>query len=161
MNKPRLFIEIVGDLFRYLETDYGFQKTAASEDKLQVDYKCVQKGIGIRIEWSHRAQYLFMSIYRLVNGEMVEDELPITGKSVINSIEFTDALKQSDRMLPAYEYDENCSYFDEQNGMKNYVAEFAARLRKHGKDFLKGDFHRFPKIISTIKRRAREYGGEE
>ena len=157
MTKSIKITATIRTVFRFLETDFEFRHTYASEDDLRVDYKRTQKNVGIRIQWCHQSQYFFLHIYRLVYGEMLDNDEPINGKTVIHSIEFTDALERSRRMLPGYKYDESCSYFDEVNGLENYFVEFANRLRQFGADFLAGDFSRFPMIVRKIKRRARYY----
>lgn len=157
MTKSVKITATIRRVFRFLETEFEFRHTYASEDELRVDYKRTQKSVGIRVEWCHRSQYLFLHIYRLVNGEMLDNDEPINGKTLMHSIEFTDALERSQRMMPGYKYDETSSYFDEVNGFENYFMEFAIRLQQFGTDFLDGDFSRFPQIVRKIKRRARYY----
>lgn len=150
------FVSLATELFRFLENDFGFEVVEAAEDGQCgfVTYDCQKSGVAIRVEFDPECQYLFIYIYRLVNGRRIEPKPPIRQDSKIDCIEFTDALASADQMKPGYEYDDDSPFFDEQNCMKNYIQEFAKRLRNHGKDFLRGDFRRFSKIETIIKKRT-------
>jgi len=56
----------------------------------------------------------------------------------------------------AYEYGENSIYYDPQNGIRNFVKEFADRLRSHGDSILRGDLSTLPAMEKIIKKRAED-----
>lgn len=56
----------------------------------------------------------------------------------------------------AYKYGEDSVYYDAQNGLRNFVHEFAVRLRDYGQKLLKGDLSELPAMASVIKKRAKD-----
>jgi hypothetical protein len=57
-------------------------------------------------------------------------------------------------MKPAYDYGEDSKYYDSHHGLRNYVGDFADRLRTYGKNILAGDLSMFPNMAAIIKKRA-------
>lgn len=152
------FVEIAREAFRFLEDEYGFIVTESSDGNADghVTYVNTAIGVGIRPTYEFSSAFVFVFVYRLVNGECHNNALPITGDTEITCIDFNDALSEDNKMRPAYDYDENSGFFDEEVGLRNYVTEFSNRLRRYGVPLLEGDFSVFVQVAEIIKRRAQE-----
>jgi hypothetical protein len=152
------FVEIAREVFAFLQTDHGFSLDDCSDENWggQLTYRSLENGVSVRLVYDLPNAFVFVFIYRLVSGKSVDNALPITDDSEITCFDFNDLLDECRKMKPAYEYGEDSVYYDEEDGLRYYVTEFATRLRECGQDVLRGDFSRLPQIEKVIKRRARD-----
>jgi hypothetical protein len=158
------FVEVARDAFAFLEGDYGFsiQGRSNSKEDGQIIYSNVKNGVAVKVLYECREGMIFIFIYKLIDGKIRENPSPITHDSMITCFDFNEVVPEADRMKPSYTYSEDSKYFDERDGLRNFAADFALRLRKYGEDLLTGDFAVLPDAEKTIKNRAysqyREWG---
>jgi hypothetical protein len=152
------FVEVARDLFAFLERDFGFSLKSCSDESWggQLTFVNLDNGVAVKPVYDFSNAFVFVFIYRLVEGKIIDNSLPITDKSQITCFDFNDLLDEHRKMKPAYEYGEDSVYYDEKNGLRNYVAEFATRLKEEGRELLKGDFSRLRQAEEIIKQRARD-----
>lgn len=141
--------------FRFLEQDFDFQVVEIENGGWggRVVYK--NGTTGIRIVFEHRSCFLFVFIFPLVDGEMIDNVQPITDVSPITCFDLQDYLDTETRMKPTYDYPEGSPFDDEQQGLARYFREFAVRLRKYGLPLLIGDFGDVGRAEATLRLRAR------
>jgi len=153
------FIEISRGLFNFLEVKYGYELIAIRDGDgcSYLMYSNKDVGIGFKLLYELSSSFVFVLVYRLIEGEFRDNCLPISDDTEITCIDFNDTLMPEHKMRPAYEYGEESSYFDAEDGLRNYVEEFSSRLRLFGKNILIGDLSIFPEIEKIIKRRAKEF----
>lgn len=156
------YVEVASEAFAFLETGYHFSIKDCSDENGggHMTYVNVEVGVGVKALYEFSSAFVFVFIYRLVNGQLRDNVLPITDESEITCFDFNDALAADQKMKPAYEYGDDSEYFDEQNGLLNYVMEFATRLKRYGGEFLVGNFAAVLSVEEAIKRRARELNQE-
>lgn len=148
------FCDCAKQHFRFLEDDYGCTLESSLTEKWGGELIYRNETTGIRLVYEVPSAFLFVFIYKLIGGEMVENPTPLLANSKITKFDFNDALPDSAKMKPAYEYGSESLYFDDEVGLSNYLREFATRLQQYGKDALKGDFSILPKIDKIIKKRS-------
>ncbi|MDA3798947.1 MAG: hypothetical protein PF692_07695 [Kiritimatiellae bacterium] len=103
---------------------------------------------------------IFLTIYQLHNGVMLDLPAHIDEKTKLYCFGFDDAiyLLAPDKLLkPLYDYDESSIYCDKENGFKEYVRQFANNLRVIGAPFLNGNFSLMPQLKSIITKRIEQW----
>lgn len=155
------FPEIAREAFSFLENQLHFIiKSVADEDGGgHVTYVNLKSGVAVQLLYEFFSAFVFVFIYRLVDGQIRDNVLPISDESTITCIDFNDILPDAQKMRPAYEYGENSCYYNPQNGLRNYVSEFATRLKTYGGNLLAGNFDEMKIAEQLIKQRAREFRG--
>lgn len=157
------FSEIAQKEFDFLEREFGYEAVKAKEnrDGSLVKYINRDVGVGVKLLYEFASAFVFVFIYRLVDGEIRDNPIPIRKDSDINCFDFNDYLDSEKKMKPAYEYGEDSDYYDPKDGLRNFTKEFAERLRTEGQSILKGDLAILPEMASIIKRRAGLSGSEK
>ena len=150
------FSEIAQEEFDFLEREFDYKVVEAKDKSGGCEVKYINRdaGVGVKLVYEFASAFVFVFIYRLVDGEFWDNPLPICNDTDINCFDFNDYLEDERKMKPAYEYGENSDYYDPQNGLRNFTKEFARRLQKEGKAILNGDLSALPAMASIIKRRA-------
>jgi hypothetical protein len=150
------FSKIAQEEFDFLELESDYEVVDAKEksDGGYVTYVNHDAGVGVKLLYEFSSAFIFVFIYRLVEGELRENPVPIGNETEINCFDCNDYLDANFKMKPAYDYGEDSKYFDPQNGLRNFTKEFAKRLRIHGQRILNGDLSMLPAMASIIKRRA-------
>lgn len=148
------FSECVKTHFHFLETKYDCKLQSSNTEDWGGEVVYLNQTTGIKLLYEFSSAFIFVFIYRLVNGKMVDNPRPVTEDSIIYCFDFNDALPESEKMKPAYEYDVSSDYFDDVNGISNYTRDFASRLETYGDDVLSGDFSILSKMERIIKERA-------
>lgn len=153
------FVAIAREEFAFLELEYGYSVLEVEEScsDVYVTYVNRDVGVGLKLLYEFAGSLLFVFVYRLVDGELRDNPRWIDNDTVINCFDLNDYLADDSKMRPSYEYDEDSGYFDPQNGLRNYVKEFAVRLRNYGTLILKGDLSMLPAIESIIRKRAQDW----
>lgn len=151
------FVDIARDVFAFLEEDYGFSVVGFSEDRGGgwIAYVNNERGVAVKLLYEYLEAFAFVFVYRLVDGNMHENILPITDESIITVFDFNDALPSDEQMKPAYQYGERSVYYDQKNGLRNFLSDVAIRLQKYGAGVLAGDLAVWSDVEKKIKRRAR------
>ena len=150
------FVEVARDAFEFLTRKYGFSfvECSGANGGGHVTYVNTQHGVAVKAMYEVSSAFVFVFIYRLIDGELRENSLPITDQSEINCIDFNDVLPEAQKMKPAYEYGDHSPFYDEQFGLQNFVREFATRLDGFGGPLLGGNFSVMAQVAEVIRRRA-------
>ena len=151
------FCSIAEEKFAFLESDFAFSLESEREEEWGGEVIYSGADLAIRILYEYSSAFVFVFICKLVGGEIRRNPRPVMPDSIITCFDFNDMLPAEEKMKPAYEYNPDSLYFDENEGLANYVAEFSVRLRRYGAELLRGDFSVFPKMEAIIKARAVEY----
>ena len=157
------FVAVARNAFGFLETERGFTLTDSVEGTWggSLTYVNLEKGVAVKPQYEFSAAFVFLFIYKLENGKIVENEYPIVDCAKINSIDFNDVLPVEKKMRAAYDYANHSEYFDEKYGLRNFVRDFSVRLHDYGSDLLQGDFTAFERVGAIIKSRAESPGANQ
>lgn len=148
--------EIISDEFSFLINEFGFKIVSKNEDNGEVSVVFMKGNLGIEISFSFEASFLFIMVHRAKNDQLLKNEYPISSVNQLYEYDFNDYISIIDANLclkPSYEYPDNSKYFDETNGYKNYISDFAKRLKKYGGNILNGDFDGKEAVVEKINKR--------
>ena len=158
--KGKNFDEIARNQFSFLISDYGCRLMECKEENWGYNLLYLNDTTGVKITYEYREAYIFIVLYKLVNGRLVKNPGCVDDDTELHGYGLDDIvnLRNPDAIIkPAYEYGDDSEYHDEQNGMTRYVSQFAKNLKQYGYDVLLGDFSIFEEIEKIVKKRAREY----
>jgi hypothetical protein len=151
------FDRIVDEEFGFLRAEYGFRRDRCLETRGGFDILFLSNVCGVRIVYEIREAYIFVTLYRLAGGKVVEDSGSIGPESVLTNYSLDDVLlvrAPEALMKPAYAYGAESEYYDRMRGMTLYVSRFARNLREFASDVLSGDFSVFSVLEPIVKKRA-------
>jgi hypothetical protein len=151
-------IKLIKELFDFLIKDFGYAIALSPKScrDSEIRYVSRDKKIGIKIEDDVRSDIVVIYIYRLVEGQFVDNNYSASGGPVIYCIDFAYILDKPNRMKPGYAYGDSSPYQHPTLGSRNYLTEFAIRLRDHGKEILEGDLTKFFEAAKIVERLARK-----
>lgn len=147
--------DIFKNTFEFLIKDYCFRIISQSDEKSS--YKMVLKNAttGVEIKYEVREAYINIMLYRLVNGEIRENNsIAIRNNESINgfNLDYIVNLRSpNDLIRPAYEYGELSEFYEEEYGLFKYVTKFSENLKKHAGDILNGEFDLFNVLDKFVK----------
>ncbi len=146
--------------FEFLEKDYSFILHQC--DKQDWGYELIYKNetTGVRITYEFREAYVFIVLYKLINGKIVENPNSIEDDTKLNCYGLDDILtlrNPSSIVKPAYEYGDDSEFYNKEVGLDLYVTKFAENLRKHSHEILLGNFDFFVELDNVVKERVRKY----
>jgi hypothetical protein len=152
------------EAFKFLVSDYNFtfESTIVENWGYESLYLNGDRNVGVKVTYEYRESYVFIMIYRLINGVLKEDPKSIDKSTILNSFSLDDIINlenPSSLIKPSYEYPKDSIFFDEEKGFFFYLKEFADNLKTYGKDVLKGNFEIFPKLDRIVKERNEFYNG--
>lgn len=153
------FTQIVLDQFKFLVSDYGFKRLKKRKHPWGYEFIFVNNITGVRITYEFREAYIFIMLYRLINGKLVKNPSPITENSVLNAFCLDDivSIRNPDAtMKPAYYYGIESEFYNKEQGMTLYVSKFADNLKIYAADVLTGNFEIFTKLDQIVKKRAKQ-----
>ena len=153
------FEQIVKNEFGFLESDFGF--TLSESKKEGWGYKMIYRNntTGVKIIHEYRESYIFILLYQLVNGKLIEDPRDIKEDTVLHSYGLDDIVNLRDPSAlinPTYDYPDDSKFHDKEKGMSTYVSAFARNLKTYAEDVLSGDFTIFPELDKIVKERAKK-----
>ena len=147
--------KIFEETFGFLLTDYNFCKTLSKQEEWGYHFIATNSTTGIEIEYEFREAYIQIYVYKLVDGKIVKNvsnaiknNKPIMGFGLGWIIE---SVNPADRIKPAYEYGKESSFYDNENGLKNYADFVASKLKRYANDILRGDFSLFGDLDALVK----------
>jgi predicted small secreted protein len=153
--------QVFKETFDFLKIDYGFSTILSKKEKWGYFFVAANATTGIEIKYEFKEAFIQIVIYRLVNGKIVKNitnaiknNEPITGFS----LEWILALKNQEAQIkPVYEYGIKSTFYEKENGFKNYASIVAERLKEYASDILKGDFSVFDDLDIMIKENYKNY----
>ncbi len=154
------FDQIAKELFNFLIADYSFKLAECREEEWGYNLIYMNNTTGVKIVYEFREAYIFIMLYKLVDGKLIENPRSIKDDTVLYGYGLDDIVNlknAKDSMKPTYEYGDESEYYDKENGMTLYVLKFADNLRKYANEVLNGNFDIFMKVDKIVKERARRY----
>lgn len=152
-KSSKAFFKVILTEFDFLINRYGFKLHKAEEDSfgLYVYYK--KNVVGISVSLVPRDGGVFVDIYRLINMEFKDNPINITKNSKINKFDFESVLAMRDHVLNIDRPNLDDLVFNKRHikVFQNVVRQFAAALKKHGKDILNEDLSILSKVEQQIK----------
>jgi hypothetical protein len=143
---------LLNDKFKFLKTDYEFEPVSTIDDP--DFYKVILKNstTGIAIIYEYRDANVFIYLYKLINGQIIEDKLPIVEREPLNSIELSYIVQYRDsEKLTVPLYDDSSTSFED------LITKLASNLRMFADDVLRGDFSIYLKVDKLAKKRRLEW----
>lgn len=138
--------------FEFLKDEYGFKTVSDVIDKDFCTIKMQNDTTGVSLNYETREDDVIVYLYRLIEGKMIEDKIPVSENIKLNSIEL--------RFIIQFKKDDNSiSTFQSQNSksIDELIQNIVSDLKKYADDILKGDFDVFNKVDAIAKRRRLEW----
>jgi len=138
--------------FSFLQEEYGFQPGSSVIDKEFCIIKMQNNTTGIALYYERRESNVFVYLYRLIDGKMVEDKNPVSSDLPLNSIDlqFIIQLREGANYICKIQSQSSKS-------LDELMQDIAADLKKYADDILKGDFEVFSEVDSIAKKRRLEW----
>ena len=143
------------EVFGFLNREYHFEPISVKDENWGYLYLGKNTTTGIEITFEIREGYIKIKLYKLVNGDIIEntvtaikEEKDINGFSLdqILQLKSPDALTET-----TYAYNTKPDVFVPDDGLKNYAMLFAYNLNKYAGDVLSGDFVVFEQLEKIAK----------
>jgi len=138
--------------FIFLQQEYGFQDVSSVIDKDFCIIKMQNNTTGIALHFERRDYTLFVYLYRLIDGKMVEDKIPVSAELPLNSIELQYIIQ-----LREDSNDNTNIKSQTSKSLDELMQDVAANLKKYADDVLKGNFEAFSEVDSIAKKRRLEW----
>jgi len=149
------------EAFDFLWNEFGFVVINDTEDNWGYLLEAKTEIAGIRIEYEYREASVLVTLYKLINGKIVEN----TAQAILNnweingfSLDWILALRNPEAQTkPAYEYGVDSVFYEKDNGLKNYIRVVADRLKEYASDILQGDFSVFGILDAMVRDYYKNY----
>jgi hypothetical protein len=151
------FDEIAKEQFNFLESDFDFMLAKCQKEDWGYELIYMNKTTGLKITYEFQEAYIFILLYKLVNGSLIENPRNIKADTILYGYGLDDIINYRNPLAlikPAYQYGEKSEYCDEKRGLMLYVSAFANNTKKYTGDVLSGDFKIFVEIDKSVKERA-------
>lgn len=151
---------IVKEQFKFLETEYSFRLSKYHKESWGHQSIYLNETKGIKIIYEYREAYIFIILYQLKDGKLVENPQSIEDSTILYSYGLDDliGLRNFQALIrPAFQYGEKSEYYDKENGLSLYMSKFAENLKLYAKDILFGDFTVFSELDKVVKSRIKKY----
>jgi len=141
--------------FDFLEKDYGFSFFKCTVDTGSYKLMFKSNTVGIVLEYEPREFYLFITMCKLLQGEIPPKVVDISPKTVINCFDLDDVVSLSSKgsLVPDY----TSLAPDEKITLDDLFKKQAENLRKSAHEILNGDFSLFVELDRVVKGRARKF----
>ena len=146
--------------FKFLVLNYNFKLIKCYKEDWGYVLIYLNNDVGVKITYEYREAYIFIMLYKLIAGKLVENPLSIRTDSTLYGYGLDDIVNlrnPSDLIKPANQYDSNSIFHKMNEGLTSYVAVFANNLRKYANDVLLGDFKIFKELDKVVKDRVKKY----
>ena len=154
------FDVIAKEQFKFLESDFGFRLSKCDKEDWGYELIYLNNTTGVKITYEFREAYIFIILYKLVNGNLIENPRSIQENTILYGYGLDDiiSLRNSQALIkPAYQYGKESEYYDKKKGLILYVSAFANNLKEYAADVLSGDFTIFNELDGVVKERANKY----
>ena len=152
------FNKVVQEKFKFLEKVYNCRCIKSIKENWGCKVIYINETTGVKITYEYREAYIFITLYKLLNGVLIENPGVINEDTLLYGFDLDDIINISnptDLIKPTYEYSNNSVYHNKNNGFKLYISDFAKNLEKYGNDVLSGNFEIFKEIEIIVKKRAK------
>lgn len=154
MNKNS-YSDLFKNAFLFLIEDYQFSIIDQSDEEWGHKMVLKNSSTGIEVTYEIREAYVNIMLYRLIDGEILENtSRAIRNNDSINGFNldyFVKVRNPNDLIRPAYEYGEYSEFYEGNHGLSKYVSKFADNLKNHAEDILIGDFKVFTQLDKVVK----------
>lgn len=141
--------------FHFLVTEFACKSVVKKgrAGVYQVIFRNATTAVEIGLEW--REQYVYVEVYRLVNGKMEENPLVIRPETdlTVFSLEDLVAVKAPGLHLISQSPGDPLT----SNDIEKILNDRALALRDYGRDVLQGDFQIFRRLDGIVKSRMSAY----
>jgi len=154
------FDVIAKEQFKFLESDFGFQLSKSEKKDWGYELIYLNKTTGVKITYEFCEAYIFIMLYKLVDGGLVENPRSIQESTVLHGYGLDDiiSLRNPQALIkPTYQYGEESEYYNKKKGLTLYVAAFSSNLKEYASDVLAGDFKIFGVAQRVVKERVNKY----
>lgn len=154
------FDVIVKEQFKFLESDFGFRLSKGEKEDWGYELIYLNKTTGVKITYEFREAYIFIMLYKLVDGSLIENPRSIRENTTLYGYGLDDIinLRNPQALIkPAYQYGDESEYYDKMKGLTLYVTAFANNLKEYAVDVLSGDFKIFNEVDRVVKKRSSGY----
>lgn len=144
------FSRVCLEKFHFLATEFDFSSVVKKESSLcRVIYRNRTTAVEIGLEW--REQYVYVEIYRLVDGKMEENPIVIRPESDLTVFNLEDliATRAPELHLISQASGKPLTSHD----IEKILTDRALALRDYGQEVLQGDFRVFRKLGRIVKAR--------
>lgn len=156
----RDFDIVAKEQFSFLQTEFGLNLLKTNKEDWGYELLYTNRTTGVKITYEYQAAYIFIMVYRLIDGKFCENPSNINDDTILNGYGLDDiiSLQNNEALIkPAYAYGEKSKYYDEDKGLTLYTSAFANNLKKFGSKVLQGDFTIFSDADKLVKKRIRNY----
>jgi hypothetical protein len=153
------FISTIEKQFKYLKDTYSFELIKIKKEPLAYSLLYLNSTTAIKLEFEARESYLFITLYKLENGQFIDNPILIKESSVLHGYSLDDILtlrKPSAMIKPTYQYSESFNYHSKIGGLDKYISDFAYNLKMYASDVLNGNFTIFEELNHVVKKRITE-----
>lgn len=155
---------IILERFYPLVKEYGFKKISGKIVSGGFEAYYENDFCGVSIVYEFKEAYLFIKIFRLIDGKKVKNSNLINDDTVFNCHSLDDliSLLCPQRLLkPAYQYPQNHVFNNAENGLTAFVDQFAKNLFEFATPFFLGDFDLFQKLNPMVIERVKKYKNQK
>lgn len=154
------FDVIAKEEFKFLELNFECKLQKCKKEDWGYELVYLNKTTAVKVTYEFQEAYIFIMLYRLVDGTLIENPGNIKENTTLNGYGLDDVINYYDPsslIKPIYQYGEDSDYYDQKKGLMLYVNAFANNLKKFGTEVLKGDFRIFKELDKVVKDRANRY----
>lgn len=157
MNNDNLF-KITQNIFSFLEDDYGCELKKSVKEGWGFEVLYSNLTTGIKVQCEYREACLFIYLYKLIDGELIENPRNIRFDSELTGFDLNDviSLNNSSNIIKPF-YSEFELNQDSETLIKlktfRYILLFAESLYTYANEILRGDFKIFSKLDKIVKNR--------
>ena len=91
-KKSAFFFEICKEKFNYLIKEFNFSLVSARKDGNLYEIIFQNKTTAIVVNWERSENWIYVELYRLVNGKLVTDPINISTQTELNGYYLDDLL---------------------------------------------------------------------
>lgn len=154
------FDEILINEFDFLVQEFNFYLESIKKEKWGYELVYLNQTTGVIITYEFQEAYVFIVLYRLINGRIIKNLRSIEPETKLNGFSLDDIISFHNPQAlirPTYEYDSTSKYHNSLLGLKSYVSDFASNLKEYAFEILNGNFRIFDLIDGIVKERFLQY----
>ncbi len=148
--------KFVFEEFGFVEKEFGLARLYSKQIEGGFEFAYRNATTAVCLTYEFREAYLFVMLYRLVNGEFVKNPTRVALDTPLNGYALDDivSLHNPDALVkPAYQYGERAEFYTNKEGLRLYFRLFAENLRKYGARVMMGNFEDFEGADKIVRSR--------